>query len=138
MMVKKMVLVPVGRVRRGGRRPSPKEPRRGEHGIVNGMGTNGAAIASACVSSVNFQRFNVRVLHARYGSDGNQIEPKCAKLQMDSVAAGPLPRPEAAFLTRPPVHARPDDARFQLAEIDGINIMFNWVRITGAWIRSLR
>lgn len=39
---------------------------------------------------------------------------------------------------RPPVHARPDDARFQLAEIDGINIMFNWVRITGAWIRSLR
>ena len=106
MMVTKMVLVPVGRVRRGGRRPSPKEPRRGEHGIVNGMGTNGAAIASACVSSVNFQRFNVRVLHARYGSDGNQIEPKCSKLQTDSVAAGPLPRLEAAFLTRPPVHAR--------------------------------
>eukprot|EP01043_Picozoa_sp_COSAG02_P032422 COSAG02_NODE_2166_length_9611_cov_5.049201_4_plen_89_part_00 len=30
---------------------------------------------------------------------------------------------------RPPVHPRPDDARFQLVEIDGIKITANYVRI---------
>ena len=29
---------------------------------------------------------------------------------------------------RPPVHPRPDDARFQLVEIDGIKITANYVR----------
>ena len=32
---------------------------------------------------------------------------------------------------RPPVHPRPDDARFQLVELDGLNIIADYVRALG-------